>query len=663
FCLQAEISSIYKRHGKVRKVHNLIFVPSLDAAERLSKRLDQIGNLNADGRPILGLDSRDLLEITLETTPEAVLIPAHIWTPWFALFGSKSGFDRLEDCFDDLSSHIFALETGLSSDPAMNRMVSQLDGYALISNSDAHSGANLGREGNLFSGSPSYAGIFTALRTAAKRQPQDGLDCRFLGTLEFYPEEGKYHLDGHRACQVVLEPKDAKALGNICPVCGKPLTIGVLHRVLELADRDHPAALPQEPAASPLIPLPEILSEILGVGSGSRKVQERYARLLNQLGPELDILCSLPEADIRAHWEPLGEAIARMRSGKVFRQGGYDGEYGVVRVFESGELESRATAHLPGLPAPGKKRGRPPKAKAQPLTLQPAEASDTVAENQGFSTEQRTALQAGPGPVLVAAGPGAGKTRVLIGRLHWLLEQNIDPQALLAITFTRRAAGEIRQRLGAALSHPANLPQCDTLHGLAWGLVRRSRPGCRLLADEAAFRLFCAAQMDAAPLLAPDRKQFRSLWEELQMARESRAALSGQLEQAAARYAARKQHNPETPWLDYADLLDELLRMAPQLSGRWSHILVDEVQDLSPVQLAIVRALLPADGQGFFGIGDPDQAIYGFRGASGQSEADLRACWPALTVCRLGQSYRASQGVLDMAQNLLQGAGHCGPLQ
>ena len=366
FCLQAEISSIYKRHGKVRKVHNLLFVPSLEDADRLSERLAQIGNLNSDGRPILGLDSRDLLEIMLETVPQGVLVPAHVWTPWFALFGSKSGFDRLEDCFADLSEHVFALETGLSSDPAMNRLISRLDGYALISNSDAHSGANLGREANLFAGPPSYAGMFTALRAAARRESQENLDCRFLGTMEFYPEEGKYHLDGHRACNVVLEPRDALALDNICPVCGKPLTVGVLHRVLELADRETPAQLPLEPEAQPLIPLPEVVGEILGVGSGSRKVQERYSRLLRELGPELDILCHLPEADIRAHWEPLGEAVARMRRGQVIRQGGFDGQYGVVRVFEPEELRDvrGGGQSLPGLERSAARSGRPRKAAA-----------------------------------------------------------------------------------------------------------------------------------------------------------------------------------------------------------------------------------------------------------------------------------------------------------
>lgn len=670
FCLQAEISSIYKRHGKVRKVHNLVFVPSLEDAERLSQRLAQIGNLNADGRPILGLDSRDLLEITLDTCHDAVLIPAHVWTPWFAIFGSKSGFDRLEDCFDDLSSHIFALETGLSSDPAMNRMLSQLDGYALISNSDAHSGPNLGREGNLFYGSPSYDGIFSALRAAARREDQESLDCRFLGTLEFYPEEGKYHLDGHRACQVVLDPREANALGNICPVCGKPLTIGVLHRVLELADRESPAQLPLEPEARSLIPLPELISEIIGFGTSSRKVQERYAQLLRQLGSELDILCTIPESDIRTHWEPLGEAISRMRSGQVFRQGGYDGEYGVVRVFEPGELVNKKISRLPGI---GAAFSRKEKTTSPTSELHAGSSNTDRAEDrnspkrdpaeQAFSEEQKKALQAGPGPVLVAAGPGAGKTRVLIGRLQWLLEKDIRAENILALTFTRRAAAEMRERLARALPGRVALPFCDTLHGLAWKLVHERRPGSRLLDEDAAFRLFASAQIEATPLLTAGKEQIRFLWDALQLAREKGTPLTGPLAQAASCYTARKIAQTDSPWLDYGDLLEELLRLAPQLAGRWHHILVDEVQDLSPMQLRIIRAFLPDDGQGFFGIGDPDQAIYGFRAASGHCERDLLVCWPDLTVCRLGFSYRASQGILDMAQNLLQGSGHCGTLR
>ena len=707
FMLQAEISSIYKRHGKVRKVHNLIFMRTLEDAAKLSQRLEQIGNLHSDGRPILGLDSRDLLEIMLECSDDAVMIPAHVWTPWFALFGSKSGFDRLTDCYGDLSDHIFALETGLSSDPDMNRLVSQLDGYALVSNSDAHSGANLGREANLFDGRPSYAGMFAALRAAARRQPQDSLDCRFLGTMEFYPDEGKYHLDGHRACNVVLEPRESRALGNICPVCGKPLTVGVLHRVWELADREEPAQLALEPEARPLIPLAEVVGEIVGAGVASRKVQERYGRLLRELGPELDILCRMPEAEVRAHWEPLGEAVARMRRGQVFRQGGYDGEYGVVRVFTPEELaDIRGTGRGAGRDSlPGLKPGRPRKVSASGADVGAGTGTDATAstavdvkvrqkkassvsmldlmkerpsqhaakldEKQtpqsasvAFSDEQQAALTAGPGPVLVQAGPGAGKTRVLIGRMQHLLDQGIPPHRLLAVTFTRRAANEMQQRLAVALPRMrGNLPCCDTMHGIAWGRMRAAMQSqeraCMLLGDDAAQQLFRAAN----PQLAT--RQASELWRQLTLARECQRPLDDPaVAQAAALYAQRKSERPGLLYVDYADLLDWWLEhvaaMPPDQLPQ--HVLVDEVQDLSPVQLAILRRLLPGNGKGFFGIGDPDQAIYGFRGVSGQSESSLRAIWPDLSVFCLGRSFRSSQDVLNMARSLLHNKGQCGPL-
>lgn len=696
FLLQTEISSIYKRHGKVRKVHNLVFLPTLDDADALSRRLESIGNLASDGRPILGLDSRDLLEICLEVCPRAVLIPAHVWTPWFALFGSKSGFDRLEDCFGDLSSHIFALETGLSSDPAMNRLVSALDGYALISNSDAHSGANLGREANLFDGTPTYDGIFAALRRSARREAQDGQDCRFLGTLEFYPEEGKYHLDGHRACGVVMSPREALACDNICPVCGKPLTIGVLHRVWELADREEPVRLVREPDVHPLIPLPELVGELLGAGVASRKVQQRYARLLRELGADMDILCHVPLSDISAHWPLLGEAVARMRRGEVHREGGYDGEYGVVRVFspdEAAELHGKSRgprgrkAAASALSLPGVPPARPaavsasPSADPAPDTLRAfraarmsgeAPASAPEAEPApAFSDEQRQALAAGPEPLLVLAGPGAGKTRVLVGRLLDLLARQIPADDLLAITFTRRAAGEMRRRLADSLPHAA-LPPCDTLHALAWEFLRQREPQAVLLSDQAARDLFRLAN----PVLDADslRRHFDAyaLWREQEQHGRRLPPGAGELPllgapslpwlDAARAYDAFKQeHQPRL--YDYADLLDAFLLAVKHgdIPSR-RHVLVDEIQDLSPKQLAIVRALLPEDGCGFFGIGDPDQAIYGFRGAVGQSEESIREIWPALRVFRLARSYRAGQPVLDAARLVLQDCGHCGPL-
>ena len=674
FIPQTEISSIYKRHGKVRKIHNLVFVPTLDDADRLSKRLSSIGNLSADGRPILGLDSHDLLEILLTCVPNAVLIPAHIWTPWFALFGSKSGFDRIEECFSDLTNQIFALETGLSSDPAMNRLISDLDGYALISNSDAHSGPNLGREANLFEGMPSYDGIFSALRLAARREAQDALHCRFLGTMEFYPDEGKYHLDGHRSCNVVLDPQEAQKLGNLCPVCGKPLTVGVLHRVLELADRIvTPTALSREPVAKPLIPLAELVGEILGAGITSRKVQEQYARLLRTLGPELTILCSIPVSDIRNHWEPLGEAVERMRNGQVFRHGGYDGVYGKVHVFSPDELSDMGYNMLPGLRS---KLCNPLRARKIPqaslfhssIDENGAKIKTNMAAHlnpiDSFSGEQQKALYAGPKPVLVLAGPGAGKTHILVGRINRLLSEGITPSRIFAITFTRRAAEEIRSRLKVTFSckSPVKFVQCDTLHAIAWKILCESATTSPiLLNEEMAANAFYTANSHLPSHYAQE------LWIQLGVAREMRTLSTepsdSPLSAAALRYTERKRSGKRL-LVDYTDLLEWWFTRIRTLSDtqRPLHVLVDEVQDLSILQLNIVQALLPEDGSGFFGIGDPDQSIYGFRGASGQSEKTLRLCWPKLLTLRLGQSHRSCQSILDMSRSLMLNKGQCGQL-
>ncbi|MDR2055792.1 MAG: UvrD-helicase domain-containing protein [Desulfovibrio sp.] len=677
FCLQAEISSIYKRHGKVRKVHTLIYAPTLDDADRISGRLGRVGNLNADGRPILGLDCRDLLELVLEAAPRAALIPAHVWTPWFSLFGSKSGFNSLEDCFGDLSPHIFALETGLSSDPAMNRRVSALDAYALVSNSDAHSPANLGREANLFAGTPSFDGMFGALRAAAARRPPTGASCEFLGTLEFCPEEGKYHLDGHRACNIVLLPQEAEALKNICPVCGKPLTIGVLHRVLELADRDAPPdGLPYEPEAKPIIPLMELISEILGAGAQSRKVLERHAQLLNALGPELHILSLIPEADIRARWDALGEAVSRMRRGEIIRTGGYDGEYGTARVFAPDELRRIRGGPLLFPSArkqpPDASRDRPRAGKGLSAELpmwrlfdappQPkrhaGDGRDAVPRQKdaALTEEQHAALTARPAPTLVLAGPGAGKTRILVGRLQWLLEQGEDPQRIVAVTFTRRAAREMRERLAAALpDHPA-LPRCDTLHGLAFSTLRRRNPRISLLSEDEAFALFCEANA------RHPRREQRALWEAAAIARENGSTPPPEAARCAERYKERKAATPDL--LDYQDLLEFLKEHLGKLrhTERPAHVLVDEAQDLSPMQLGLVRDMAPSDGRGFFAIGDPDQAIYGFRGAATHCADALRAFWPGLRTFRLGKSFRAGKDVLTLAQTLLGGQGECGTL-
>lgn len=330
FILQSEISNIYKKAGKTRKNHNLVFVPDLDTAAKFNQKMDRIGNIKSDGRPILGLDTRDLLEILLESGEQNFLVPAHIWTPWFSLFGSKSGFDTVEECFEDLSSHIFAVETGLSSDPAMNWRVSQLDRMTLISNSDAHSPAKLGREANIFNTELNYLSIKKAIETG------DG--DSFQGTIELYPEQGKYHFDGHRKCQVRLNAKETLERGGICPVCQKPVTLGVAYRVEMLADREETLKPEITASYSNIVPLVDILSEILQVGPTSKKVAAYYEKALATLGSEFSILRELDSKRVAESGIPfLSEAVMRMREGAINISGGYDGEFGVVKIFSPWE--------------------------------------------------------------------------------------------------------------------------------------------------------------------------------------------------------------------------------------------------------------------------------------------------------------------------------------
>jgi uncharacterized protein (TIGR00375 family) len=332
FLLTVEISSIYKKNGRTRKVHNVVALPDVASVDALNRRLGAIGNLKSDGRPILGLDSRDLLEICLEVCPDVLFIPAHIWTPHFAALGSKSGFDSLEECFEDLLPHIYAVETGLSSDPAMHSRLTALDRFTLVSNSDAHSPPKLGREATCFDTELSYPAILEALRQRDT--------SRFTSTIEFYPEEGKYHHDGHRKCGICWEPAQTIAAQGVCPECGRQLTVGVLHRIETLADRPAAEAITTPPRRfEHLIPLPEVISAVVGVGPGSKRVQTIYHTLLAELGPELHILRELDPGQIeRRGGEPLvAEGVRRMRAGKVRIDPGYDGEFGRVHLLDDGE--------------------------------------------------------------------------------------------------------------------------------------------------------------------------------------------------------------------------------------------------------------------------------------------------------------------------------------
>jgi len=339
YILTTELSCIYSKKNRTRKIHLIIFVPSFEVVEKINAHLGWLGNLKADGRPILGLDAKELAKIVLNISSESVIVPAHAWTPHFSIFGSESGFDTIEECFEEYSRYIFAIETGLSSDPAMNWRLSKLDKITLISNSDSHSPHRLGREANIFEGElAGYKYIIEALRLGA-RAPAS-VTNRLVETIEFFPEEGKYHYDGHRNCKIVFGPEESKKHKNICPVCGRPLTIGVLNRVDKLADRPEGGRPEKVIPYKSLIPLEEIIADSLDLGVGTKAVEKQYKELINKFGSEFKILLEVSESEITHAFGPeLGEAIKRVREGKVKIDPGYDGEYGKISIFQEGEQE------------------------------------------------------------------------------------------------------------------------------------------------------------------------------------------------------------------------------------------------------------------------------------------------------------------------------------
>lgn len=677
FVISGEISCIYKQDGRVRKVHNLILLPGLEAAEALSRRLTAIGNLHSDGRPILGLSSRDLCEITFDCCPQAVFIPAHIWTPHFSLFGAFSGFGTVEECFGDMSGQIHAMETGLSSDPPMNWRLSALDRYALVSNSDAHSPSRLGREANLINGELSYPALAKAL---------DGRGAPGLaGTIEFYPEEGKYHFDGHRSCGVCLSPQEFTADGR-CPSCGRKLTIGVLHRVEELADRAEGYLPPSPVPFQSLVPLEEVLSACLGCAPGSARAGRACSALLSQLGPEFTVLRETPVEEIAAIAGPVAaEGVRRMRTGEVALSPGYDGEYGRIGLFSPEELaelsgqlslfgrapkaKKPAGAHsrgksLPPLPvrepeAPAKKREKPEKPAEDPLF--------------GLNSQQLAAATARERAVAVQAGPGTGKTRTLIAHLGYLLREcGVPPQQVTAVTFTNRAAAELRERLEGMLGkREADKVQVGTFHALCLRQLAAGQAAPTVIDESEAQAIAAGVLAEQGLKLRPT--QLLAAVSRMKSALPQQEAAAGQKEEAipdaqegsapspakgtegaalraaAAAYAARLE---QLDALDYDGLLLRALAGMEngEADGRaaFSYLLVDEFQDISPVQYRLIEAW-NRGGEQLFVIGDPDQAIYGFRGSDAHCFRRLAAGYPGLRQVRLTENYRSAPAILRCA--------------
>ncbi len=648
FLLSAEISCIYKRHGAVRKVHNLVYVPDFPSAERIASRLAGIGNIESDGRPILGLDSRNLLEIVLEEAPEGFLVPAHIWTPWFSLFGSKSGFDSVEECFGDLTPHVFALETGLSSDPDMNRMISGLDRFALISNSDCHSPSKLGREANLFSTGFDFFSLRDALRGNSRET--------FRGTIEFYPEEGKYHLDGHRTCKVCMEPEETRAVDCRCPVCGRPLTVGVLHRVLELADRGHPFFAVDSPGFHSLVPLPEVLGEILGVGPASKAVLSSYAGLIGRLGSEFTLLLHLSREEIAAESPLLAEAVVRIREGRVIRHGGYDGEFGVIRVFEEGEI-ARLQGQLGLFATERQKRGRKGRGSAGTASgtggepVRSAGSADGRAGTglSGPNPEQAEAVACPDGRVMVTAGPGTGKTFTLTTRITSLITGGgADPRRICAITFTNRAADEVRERLIRAAGEPGKRVFVGTFHRFCLDRLRNGNFELVVMGAESRDRL--------VKRLFPEfsKRERESLQDEIA------AFFLGRLDGSPSEGV--RHYLEETARLSAVDLdgvvpliltrLDREPEFRTWVQDGIDYLFVDEFQDLNAPQYRLVEIL--AERASVFAIGDPDQSIYSFRG----SDPSLFFRFtedPATRGIQLVRNYRSSPRLMEAASAVIAG--------
>ncbi len=687
FLLTTEISNIYKRLEKVRKVHNLIFVPSMATARKIQAKLETIGNIRSDGRPILGLDSRDLLEITLAADPLAFFIPAHIWTPWFSMLGSKGGFDRVEDCFADLTPHIFAVETGLSSDPPMNWRLQQLDRFVLVSNSDAHSPQKLAREANLFDTELSYPAILQALK--------DQKDPGFLGTIEFFPEEGKYHYDGHRLCKARLHPAETQAHHGNCPVCGKPVTVGVMARVEELADRAEGEKSPRARRYENLIPLPEIIGDAKNQKPGTKGVEELFQRLLAGLGNELFILREAPLENIeRIAGGVVAEGIKRMRAGEVKIAAGYDGEYGTIHLFTPEERE-RLTTQVSLLDqattetrrgwadADGTKsryaeaetprvttirdameepyRAQKSKSQTQGADPQPQTVSNehpaTSDQQQATSLNpsQQQAVTHGRGHLLIVAGPGTGKTHTLAHRIAYVAGHFAKPEEILAITFTNKAAEEMWQRAAKLAGSAATKMTVGTFHAFCLGLLREYHQQANLPRD---FEIIGEEEQ---------RELARELWPAMSTAERenllekiSRSKALG--EKSAEVYAAHAIYDAalrERGQLDFDDLLVYAIRLLEsnetvkiEIYHRYLWIFVDEYQDLNPAQHRLLKLLVHAQAV-LTAIGDPNQAIYGFRGADVTYFSRFKEDFVGAIELHLAENYRSAPTILSASTQVI----------
>ncbi|RLC49012.1 MAG: DNA helicase UvrD [Candidatus Cloacimonadota bacterium] len=671
FILTAEISNIYKKQGEVRKVHNLIFVPDFTIAEKIQKALAKIGNITSDGRPILGLDSKNLLEIVLESSDDAFLIPAHIWTPWFSVLGSKSGFDNITECYDELTDYIFAVETGLSSDPPMNWMCSFLDRFTIVSNSDAHSPEKLGREANIFDTELSYNSVKEAMKT--------GNPKNFLGTIEFFPQEGKYHFDGHRKCGIRWSPIQTLQNDGICPECHKKVTIGVMNRVAQLADRENCYERRNRHPFYSLIPLKEIIAEFLHIGVSAKSVDRTYNSLLEKAGSEFTILLDIPEEELKNIMnKELAQGIIRMRKGNVYIEEGYDGEFGKIKVFnkqlkahtsqkkmfgsistENQEAKEKTIIHI-GFNLKEYKR-----LVQKMKTRQSDDISEVKEKKKNFislNTQQEKAIEHHSGPILIIAGPGTGKTLTLTSRIaHLIRNRHIKPEHILAITFTNKASMEMKERLNHLLEDEHIIADLNvsTFHSFGLSILKEH---CNKFGRDSNFSILDEEEKKQAfSKIGITQKEINSYVKKITSAKQLVKSYKDISDENFARiYKKYEQLLKKYNAFDIDDLiyypvklLSEFSDIANQYREKYQWILVDEYQDINYAQYQFIRLLAPNKHSNLSVIGDPNQAIYGFRGANVKFIKDFTNDYPNATVYILQKSYRCSDRILKASDQVI----------
>jgi DNA helicase II / ATP-dependent DNA helicase PcrA len=675
FILSTEISSIYKRDGKVRKVHNVVYMPDFATADRLAGRLEDIGNIRSDGRPILGLDSRDLLDITLSVNPDSFLIPAHIWTPWFSVLGSKSGFNSIEECFGDLTKYIYALETGLSSDPLMNWQLSSLDRFVLVSNSDAHSPSKLGREANIFDTDLTYSGLLNALKDPENK----GL----AGTVEFFPEEGKYHYDGHRKCETRMHPKETIKNKGLCPVCGKPVTVGVMARVEELADRPEGEKAKRWRPYHSMIPLSEIIGDCIGVGPASNKVEQAFWHCIRNVGSEFGILLDAPIDKIeKAGGERIAEGIRRVRNGEVTLKAGYDGDYGIISIFsdkERGQKKWQTSLFgdetVPDFHSDESGHGTGDEPKLHKKKLQSA---DQAEEKSGFSKygqkaekpekedvkkdlneAQQSAVDHTGSHLLIIAGPGTGKTHTLTHKIaKTAAGQCFENEKILAVTFTNKAAEEMRERIsrfcdGAILGRIF----IGTFHQFCLNLLRSHQDAANVPPN---FTIATDRQRDeiAAGVLpglsAAKRRDLLDYVSRMKSSTNEKA-----IQETSPEISLYNKSLRDSGLLDFDDLLNESVRLLLKneqirfdIQSQYHHVFVDEYQDINTIQHELLK-LLVQNGVFITAIGDPNQAIYGFRGSDVRFFSSFAADFPGAKTVFLSDNYRTAPNLLSACGNVI----------